>query len=49
MCATCGETLKAQEEVAAPGHKEEIIPGKAATCTRKGLTDGTGAAYAKPF
>lgn len=39
-CATCGETLKAQEEVAAPGHKEEIIPGKAATCTRKGLTDG---------
>ena len=37
-CA-CGETKKG-DEVAALGHKEEKIAGKAATCTEKGLTEG---------
>ena len=37
-CA-CGDTYKA-DEVAATGHTEETIPGKAATCTETGLTDG---------
>ena len=37
-CA-CGESYVA-DEVAALGHTEEIIPGKAATCTEAGLTDG---------
>ena len=39
-CSVCGETLKAQETIAALGHKEETVPGKAATCTATGLTDG---------
>ena len=39
-CSVCGETLAAQEEIAALGHTEEAVPGKAATCTETGLTDG---------
>ena len=39
-CATCGEILVAQQEVAALGHTEEIIKGEAPTCTEAGLTDG---------
>ena len=37
-CA-CGDTYKA-DETAATGHTEEIIPGKAATETETGLTEG---------
>ena len=37
-CA-CGDTYIA-DEVDATGHTEEIIPGKAPTCTETGLTDG---------
>ena len=45
----CGMILKADgetestleaETIPATGHTEEIIPGKAATCTEPGLTDG---------
>ena len=36
----CGEILVAQKEIKALGHKEEVIPGKAATCTEAGLTEG---------
>ena len=32
--------MKAQETVPAKGHTEVMIPGKAATCTGTGLTDG---------
>ena len=39
-CSVCGEVLLAQTEIAPIGHKEKIIPGKAATCTEKGLSDG---------
>ena len=39
-CSVCGEILVAQEEIPALGHTEETIPGKAATCTETGLTDG---------
>ena len=35
----CGDSYTA-DEVDALGHKEEVIPGKAATCTEKGLTEG---------
>ena len=35
---TCGE--KETEVIAALGHTEEVIPGKAATCTETGLTEG---------
>ena len=40
-CATCGEELS-RETVTVPTipHTEEIIPGKEATCTETGLTDG---------
>ncbi len=38
-CTACGETKT--EEIPALGHKEETIPGKAATCTETGLTAGT--------
>ena len=34
-CTSCGEVL-----VAKKGHTEEIVAGKAATCTETGLTDG---------
>ena len=36
-CA-CGDTYS--QEIAAKGHTEETIPGKAATCTETGLTEG---------
>ena len=39
-CTVCGETLTAQETVAALGHTEETVAGKAATCTEAGLTEG---------
>ena len=37
-CA-CGDTYTS-DKVPATGHTEETIPGKAATCTEDGLTDG---------
>ena len=37
-CSTCGE--KKTEEIAALGHTEEVLAGKAATCTETGLTEG---------
>lgn len=37
-CTVCGETKT--EAIKALGHKEEIIPGKAATCKDTGLTEG---------
>ena len=39
-CTDCGETLVAQQTVAALGHSEETVPGKDATCTEEGLTSG---------
>ena len=39
-CKDCGETLVAQETVAAKGHTEEEIPAVEATCTETGLTAG---------
>ena len=38
-CTICGGTKT--EEIAANGHTAETVPGKAATCTEPGLTDGT--------
>ncbi|MBE6951052.1 MAG: hypothetical protein E7451_06910, partial [Ruminococcaceae bacterium] len=40
-CAVCGEEIS-RETVTVPavGHTEEIIPGKDATCTETGLTEG---------
>ena len=39
-CESCGDTLsETTEEIKALGHTEEIIPGKAATCTETGLTE----------
>ena len=38
-CPVCGDTYVA-DEVPALGHTEEIIPGKAPTCTETGLTEG---------
>ena len=38
-CSRCGDSYVA-DETAALGHTEEIIPGKAATCTETGLTEG---------
>ncbi len=37
-CATCGETET--EAIPALGHTEEVLPGKPATCTEEGLTEG---------
>ena len=37
-CANCGDTYT--EAVSAKGHTEVTVPGKAATCTETGLTDG---------
>ena len=37
-CETCGETRT--EVLSALGHTDETVPGKAATCTETGLTDG---------
>ena len=39
VCAICGITYVA-DETEALGHTEETIPGKAATCTESGLTEG---------
>lgn len=39
-CTLCGEVLKEQETIAAPGHTKETVPGYAATKTEPGLTDG---------
>ena len=39
-CSVCGETLLAQEEIAALGHTEEILSGKSASCSEVGLTEG---------
>ena len=38
-CTVCGDTYVA-DEVPALGHTEEVIPGRDATCTETGLTDG---------
>ena len=38
-CTVCHETKT--EAIDAKGHTEETIPGKAATCTETGLTEGT--------
>ncbi|MBR4836804.1 MAG: hypothetical protein IKU99_07335, partial [Clostridia bacterium] len=38
-CTNCDYSV-AQETVAALGHKEETISGKAATCTESGISDG---------
>ena len=32
--------IEAQVEIAALGHDEVVVPGKAATCTEDGLTEG---------
>ncbi|MBQ4468462.1 MAG: fibronectin type III domain-containing protein [Firmicutes bacterium] len=37
-CSVCGYTKT--EEIPAKGHVEEILPGKEATCTEDGLTEG---------
>ncbi|MBQ0038143.1 MAG: fibronectin type III domain-containing protein [Clostridiales bacterium] len=37
-CSVCGETYTGS--IPATGHREEVISGKAATCTENGLTDG---------
>ncbi len=37
-CQRCGETMT--KALDAAGHTEEVIPGKPATCTEPGLTDG---------
>ncbi|MBR6793636.1 MAG: hypothetical protein IKM48_04690, partial [Clostridia bacterium] len=40
-CTVCGEEISRETvTVDALGHTEETIPGKAATCTETGLTDG---------
>ncbi|MBE6951825.1 MAG: hypothetical protein E7451_10920 [Ruminococcaceae bacterium] len=39
-CEKCGVTHTIVDEGTALGHTEEIIPGKAATCTETGLTEG---------
>lgn len=38
MCSVCGDVEKG--EIAKLAHTEVIVPGKAATCTEAGLTDG---------
>ncbi|MGN1370160.1 MAG: hypothetical protein ACI4WX_14920 [Aristaeellaceae bacterium] len=38
MCSVCGYVDKA--EIAKLGHTEVVVPGKAATCTEAGITDG---------
>ncbi len=38
-CSVCGDSYK-DDEVAATGHSEKTLAGKAATCTETGLTEG---------
>ena len=38
LCSRCGENV--EETVPALGHKETVIAGQAATCTKPGLTEG---------
>lgn len=38
VCESCND--RKSEEIPATGHTEEVIPGKAATCTETGLTEG---------
>ena len=38
-CSVCGDSYVA-DKTEALGHTPEIVPGKAATCTEEGLTDG---------
>ncbi len=40
VCSTCGELVKQGTVVAATGHTEVTVKGKAATCTKSGKTDG---------
>ena len=39
-CSVCGEALDVREEIPAPGHEEDVYPGKSPTCTKAGKTDG---------
>ena len=39
VCSVCGETIKT-ETISSKGHTDEVVPGKAATCTETGLTNG---------
>ncbi len=39
VCENCGEPGE-DKIITAPGHTSEVVPGKAATCTETGLTDG---------
>ena len=38
-CTACGAT-RTGDETSALGHTDEVVPGKAATCTEAGLSDG---------
>ena len=42
LCSCCNKTFT--EEIPAKGHTEVFVPGKAATCTESGLTDGLSCA-----
>ena len=39
-CSVCGQTLKAQEELAIVNHTEVVVSATAPTCTETGLTAG---------
>lgn len=39
VCSCCDKTFT--EEIPAKGHSEVTVPGKSATCTESGLTDGS--------
>ncbi len=41
VCSVCGETVKAQEEIAPLGHTEVIYPAVAPTCTETGKSEGS--------
>lgn len=40
QCANCGKTMRT-ETIGATGHREVIVPGKDATWTEEGLTEGS--------
>ena len=40
QCANCDHVYTPAEEIPAQGHIDEIVAGKAATCTETGLTEG---------